>query len=132
MRKLSLPDRDKTKPVLTEKDIEIIKEEGIGSIKEWAREVIERKLREQPDNDGSQVPTAGNPIYKAMHACNCHSRKALSRTHRMPAGRRLTDRQVDSIVNLLTRWIAREYNFYQREEEHHQESLRAYKENKNI
>lgn len=115
MRKLKLPGRDDSKPRLHEHDVALIREMGIAELKDQARDIVEQKLREQPKNDGKQTPTAGNPIYKAMHACNCASRKELSRAHRMAAGRDLTDRQIDSVVNLLVRWMVREYNFYKEE-----------------
>lgn len=125
MRKLKLPGRDKTKPRLNDHDVKLIKEMGISELKVQARDIVEQKLEEQPKNDGKQTPTAGNPIYKAMHACNCASRKEMSRGHRIPAGRTLTERQIDSIVNLLTRWMVREYNFY-KEENSRQKNLEEF------
>ncbi|WEL23417.1 DUF4186 family protein [Candidatus Nanohalovita haloferacivicina] len=123
MRKLKLPGRDKTRPRLTEEDIQLIKELGIPEIKDQARRIVENKLREQPDNDGHQTPSAGNPVYKAMHACNSASRKELSRAHRIPAGPELSDKQIDAVVNLLTRWIVREYNFFKEERKEQQKNL---------
>jgi len=123
MRKLKLPGRDRTKPRLNEHDIELIQEIGIDTVEDQARDIVERKLREQPDNDGSQTPLRGNPVYKAMHACNADSRKNLSRSHKIPAGKVLTDKQVDSVVNLILRWIAREYNFYFEEKKEQQRNL---------
>lgn len=115
MRRLELPGRGEDMPRLDANDIRLIREVGIPRVKEMVREIVESKLREQPDNDGSQTPRAGNPVYKAMHACKASSRQELSRAHRVPAGKELSDRQVDAVVNLLTRWIVREYNFYKEE-----------------
>jgi len=123
MRKLKLPGRDQTRPRLTEEDIRLIEEQGIPEVKRQARRIVENKLKTQPDNDGQQTPSAGNPVYKAMHACNVSSRKELSRAHRMPAGRELDGRQIEAIVNLLTRWIVREYNFYKEERKEQQKNL---------
>ena len=123
MRKLKLPGRDQTRPRLTEEDIRLIEGQGVSEIKDQARRIVENKLREQPDNAGQQTPSAGNPVYKAMHACNTSSRKELSRAHRMPAGRELDDRQIKAVVNLLTRWIVREYNFYKEERKEQQKNL---------
>ena len=123
MRKLQLPGRDVTQPRLEDFDIELIREEGIGGIKDQAREIVESKLRQQPEKDGQQTPVRGNPVYKAMHACRVASRKELSRAHRVPAGKELTDKQIDAIVNLLTRWIVREYNFFLEEKEARQRNL---------
>lgn len=104
-------------PRLEDHDIGLIRELGVPGIKEQVKDIVELKLRKQPENDGIQTPKAGNPVYKAMHACRASSRKELSRAHRIPAGKELTDKQVESVVNLLTRWIVREYNFYKEEEE---------------
>lgn len=123
MRKLKLPGRNKSQPRLTEQDIELIRDLGVDGVKEQARSIVEAKLREQPENDGSQTPTAGNPVYKAMHACRSASRQELSMAHRIPAGKTLSDNQVDAVVNLLVRWIFREYNFFWEEQEMKQQSL---------
>ena len=117
MRRLELPGRGENMPRLNDQDIGLIRELGVPGIKKQVREIVEAKLKEQPENDGMQTPKAGNPVYKAMHACKASSRKELSRAHRIPAGKELNDGQIDSIVNLLTRWIVREYNFYKEEEE---------------
>ena len=126
MRKLQLPGRSPEGPKLDDQDFILIEENGVATVKDMAREIVEAKLREQPDNDGSQTPYAGNPIYKAMHACKCSSRKEISRAHRIPAGRDLRNHEVDIIVNLLTRWIVREYNFFKEEERVQQSNLGKY------
>lgn len=123
MRKLKLPGRDGSRPRLTEEDIKLIDSVGVPEMKAQARRIVEEKLREQPENDGQQTPSAGNPVYKAMYACNTSSRKELSRAHRVPAGKDLSDKQVDAVVNLLTRWIVREYNFYKEERKEQQKNL---------
>ncbi len=123
MRRLKLPGRDVSRPRLDDKDVELIQEVGIDGIREQARRMVEKKLRRQPENDGKQTPLGGNPVYKAMHACNAASRKDLNRSHRVPEGKELTDSQVESVVNLVTRWIAREYNFYMEEKKQQQRGL---------
>ena len=124
MRKLKLPGRDVAKPRLDEHDMALIRKRGISGVKHDARDMVEAKLREMHEKEGPRVPPRGNPIYKAMHACNAESRKKLSRAHRIPAGKDLSDGQVDSVVNMLTRWVAREYNFYKEEEK--QQNLHSY------
>lgn len=123
MRRLKLPGRDVSRPRLDENDVQLIQEVGIDGIKEQARRMVEKKLRRQPENDGSQTPIGGNPVYKAMHACNAASRQELSMSHRIPAGKELTDSQLESVVNLVVRWVAREYNFYMEEQEQQQSRL---------
>lgn len=115
MKRLKLPDRDSSRPRLDRKDVKLVQELGLDGIRGQARDMVEEKLKEQPENDGSQTPLKGNPVYKAMHACNASSRQELSRAHRIPAGKDLTGYQIDAIVDMLTRWIAREYNFYHEE-----------------
>lgn len=117
MRRLELPGRGEDMPRLEDRDIALIRKMGIPAVKEMIRDIVESKLKEQPENDGEQTPNAGNPVYKAMHACRASSRKELSRSHRIPAGKELNERHIDSVVNLLTRWIVREYNFYLEEQE---------------
>lgn len=126
MRKLKLPGRDSTRPRLDEQDIQLVDKMGVQKLKDHARRAVEQKLKNQPENDGKQTPTAGNPVYKAMHACNASSRKKLSMAHKIPAGKELKDDQIDSIVNLLTRWIVREHNFYLREKRKRQRSLQDF------
>ena len=123
MRKLKLPGRDAQMPRLNEADIHLFEELGIEGLKQQARQIVEAKLKQQPENDGYQTPSAGNPIYKAMHACRAASRKDLSRAHRIPAGKELDEQQIDVVVNLLIRWIVREYNFYQEERKNQQRNL---------
>ncbi|MFB6241184.1 MAG: DUF4186 family protein [Candidatus Nanosalina sp.] len=123
MRKLKLPGRSQDMPRLKENDIDLIQENGVEGVKQQARQIVEAKLLEQPENDGKQTPYAGNPVYKAMHACGAASRQDLARKHRIPAGKELTESQVESVVNLLVRWIVREYNFYRKESQAEQKKL---------
>jgi hypothetical protein len=121
MRKLKLPGRDKTRPRLDENDIRLIKEQGIDQVKENARRIVEEKLKASEANP--KIPTAGNPVYKAMHACNCTSRDQLFMSHRVRPEKELTDSQIESVVNLLIRWVVREHNFYREEEKEKQIKL---------
>lgn len=90
-------------------------------MKENARKIVEEKLKSGEANPS--IPTAGNPVYKAMHACNATSRDQLFMSHRVKPEKELTESQVESIVNLLTRWIVREFNFYREEEKEKQINL---------
>lgn len=118
-----MPGRSTDGLKLGDQDVQVVREIGVDGVKQQAKRIVEDKLRDQPENDGSQTPRAGNPVYKAMHACGCSSRKELSRTHRIPAGGEMTDKQVEAVVNLLVRWIVREYNFYLEEKRARQKGL---------
>ncbi len=117
MRRLELPGRGKDMPRLDHRDIRLIQKTGIPGLKQDIEQIVENKIKQQPENDGQQTPRAGNPVYKAMHACRASSRKELSKAHKIPAGKELSQNQIDSVINLLTRWIVREYNFYIQEED---------------
>lgn len=123
MRKLELSGRSESGPKLGDEDVQLIKEAGVQSVKDQSLKIVEDKLQEQPENDGKQTPRAGNPVYKAMHACGCASRIDLSRNHRIPAGGKMSENQVKAVVNLLVRWIVREYNFYLEEKRAQQKNL---------
>lgn len=126
MRKLKLPGRDKTRPRLSERDILLIQKIGVPEMKQQAQEIVENKLRHQPENDGKQTPRAGHPVYKAMHACNVESRKSLSMAHKVPAGNELDEKYIDAVTNLVMRWIVREQNFYLEERRDRQQNLEEF------
>lgn len=126
MRKLKLPGRDKSMPRLNDQDVELIRELGIKEVKNQAREMVIEKLQEPWKEDREKVPKAGNPVYKAMHACRCSSRKKLSMAHKIPKEKVLSQKDIDSVVNLLTRWIAREYNFFKKESPTSQKKIKEF------
>ncbi len=126
MRKLKLPGRDKSMPRLNDQDVELIRELGIKEVKNQAREMVIEKLQEPWKEDREKVPKAGNPVYKAMHACRCSSRKKLSMAHKIPKEKVLSEKDIDSVVNLLTRWIAREYNFFKKESPTNQKRIEEF------
>jgi len=121
MRKLKLPGRDKSKPRLNETDIDHIKQLGIDEVKVQARRIINEKLVEE-----KEVPRGGNPVYKAMHACNVASRRELKGAHWISMNRELKEKDIEMVVNLVMRWIVREYNFYIQEEREQQKSLEEF------
>lgn len=120
MRKLKLPGRDVSRPRLDRNDVALIQELGMKEIKQQARDIVEEKLEEPP---GSSVPAAGNPVYKAMHACNASSREQLEMSHRIPADKELNEADVRAVVDMLVRWVAREYNFFLEEKGRKQRNL---------
>jgi len=113
-------------PRLNDQDIELISEIGIKEVKKQARDIVVEKLQEPWEDEREKVPNAGNPVYKAMHACRCSSRKKLSMAHRIPKEKELSEKDIDSVVNLLTRWIAREYNFFKKEAPTNQKKIKEF------
>ncbi|MFT4892877.1 MAG: hypothetical protein ACI8Z7_000665 [Candidatus Nanohaloarchaea archaeon] len=121
MRKLKLPGRDKTRPRLDQQDIKLIRKQGIDQVKRNAERLVGQKFKESEADP--KIPTAGNPVYKAMHACNCTSRDQIFMSHRIRPEKELTEAQIESLTDLLIRWIVREHNFYREEEKEKQIKL---------
>jgi hypothetical protein len=124
MRKLRLPDRTGEMPKLNHTDIQLINDLGMDKIQDQAKKIVSGKLT-KPKAD-PKIPAAGNPVYKGMHACRATSRKELKIAHGIPAEKELSNTNLESVVNLLARWIAREYNFYKEESEMKQTDIRKY------
>lgn len=110
-------------PRLEDQDIRLIREKGIQEMKQQAQEIVRNRLEAE---DPGKIPRAGNPVYKAMHACRAASRRDLNLAHGIPRDKELNQGQIDSVVNLLTRWMAREYNFYMEESPTGQKKLKEF------
>ena len=95
---------------LNKKMKEYVKEKGFITIKKHAYDFINTRLREEyPPNDGKQTPMRQvHPIFIAQHACACCCRGCLEKWHHIKKGRRLTDNEVNYIIELLIEWIKRE------------------------
>lgn len=90
-------------------------------MKDQAERMVRRRL-----NNHRRAPPRGNPVYKAMHACNCRDREQLELAHRVSAEGELSESNIEAVTDLLTRWIAREYNFFMEEQEV-QQSLQRFR-----
>ena len=70
-----------------------------------ARIIGERLAPENPPNDGSQTPMRGHPVFKAQHATATCCRSCLAKWHGIPAGRPLTDEEVEFVVSVHLAWL---------------------------
>lgn len=94
---------------LSEKDRAYIREKGMDTIRDHARDFVRLRLAPaQIPNDGKQTPMRGHPVFLAQHACACCCRGCLYKWYRIPPGRELTERQQEKIVKLLMAWIERQ------------------------
>jgi len=94
---------------LSKKMKEYVCDKGIDVIKSHAYDfVLERLASDNPKNDGKQTPMKGHPVFISQHACACCCRSCLEKWHHIPKGRKLTQMEVDYIVDLLIRWIMME------------------------
>ena len=96
---------------LKQKDIEYIEKIGLGKIKEHAYEFITKRLapKEIP-NDGKQTPYRGHPVFTSQHATATCCRGCLFKWHKIKKTRELTQEEIDYIVQVIMKWLEKEYN----------------------
>lgn len=95
---------------LSKKDIEYINEKGLDTIRQHAKDFINKRLAPAYiPNDGEQTPMRGHPVFIAQHACACCCRGCLNKWYKVKKDVALTEVQQEKIVNLLMTWIEREY-----------------------
>jgi len=94
---------------LSEQDRRYVMERSLATIRSHARDLIQRRLAPaNPANDGRQTPMRGHPVFVAQHATGTCCRECLAKWHRIAPGRQLSERQIDYVVDVLQRWIARQ------------------------
>lgn len=82
---------------------------GPTAMRKHALEIITQRLAPaQPRNDGRQTPYRGHPVFVAQHATGTCCRTCLAKNHGIAAGQALTSEEVDQVVAVICRWIARE------------------------
>ena len=94
---------------LAGKEAEYLRDKGLDVILQHARDFVTRRLADaNPANDGKQTPMQNHPVFIAQHATGTCCRGCLAKWHGIPKGRKLTQEQVDYIVEVLRRWLARQ------------------------
>jgi len=94
---------------LDNKDKEYIKEKGMKTIMEHARDFVTNRLSaENPDNDGKQTPMKGHPVFIAQHATACCCRSCIEKWHHIPTGKKLSASEQSYIVDVIMDWINKE------------------------
>jgi GR25 family glycosyltransferase involved in LPS biosynthesis len=83
---------------------------GEPTIRRHAAELIGKRLTPaQPVKDGRQTPYRGHPVFVAQHATATCCRTCLERWHDIPKGRELTPAEQAYVVEVICRWIGREF-----------------------
>jgi hypothetical protein len=83
---------------------------GEPTIRRHAAELIGTRLAPaEPVKDGRQTPYRGHPVFVAQHATATCCRTCLERWHGIPKGAELTPEQQAHVVDVLLRWIDREF-----------------------
>ena len=91
---------------LTGKEAEYLKEKGMATILQHARDFVVKRLADaNPANDGRQTPMRNHPVFIAQHATGTCCRGCLAKWHFIPKGRPLTQEQINYIVEVLQRWL---------------------------
>lgn len=91
---------------LTQKDINYINNKGINKIKEHAYDFIMKRIApENILNDGKQTPMRGHPVFIAQHATATCCRSCLYKWHKIKKDKKLNDREISYIVNVIMLWI---------------------------
>ena len=91
---------------LNAKDAAYLADRGIEAVLEHAAEFLRQRLAPaQPDNDGRQTPMRGHPAFVAQHATAACCRSCLAKWHRIPAGRSLTEIEIEHLLAVLRRWL---------------------------
>lgn len=67
--------------------------------------LAERLAPAEPRNDGRQTPMRGHPIFLAQHATAACCRGCLAKWHFIPAGKPLTEVEIDYLLRVLERWV---------------------------
>ena len=79
---------------------------GWESLRAQAEKIVRERLTPAaPRNDGRQTPMRGHPVFIAQHATASCCRGCLARWHGIPAGRLLSDAEVEHVVSCLLAWI---------------------------
>ncbi len=96
----------RSKFFLSKKDKEYVLQKGIDTIKKHTEDfIINRLAEENPKNDGKQTPMKGHPTFIAQHATATCCRGCLYKWHHIEIGKRLTQEEIQYIVNIIMLWI---------------------------
>lgn len=96
---------------LKAKDINYIDEKGFENIKKHANDFIKKRLAPSYiPNDGKQTPMRHHPVFIAQHATATCCRGCLFKLYKIPKDRNLTDKEINTIVNIIMLWIKKEYD----------------------
>ena len=60
-------------------------------------------------NDGKQTPMKGHSVFIAQHATATCCREYIRKCHKMKPGVELTQIQQDYLVDVIMKWIKKEY-----------------------
>ena len=93
---------------LREQELRYLHDKGWDTIMSHGRDFIAQRLAPAfPARDGKQTPMKGHPIFVAQHATATCCRGCLSKWHRIPKGRTLSDDQREYVLDVIECWLRR-------------------------
>lgn len=96
---------------LSDKEISYIDNKGMDEIRKHCEEFIKKRLAPANiPNDGHQTPMKSHPVFIAQHATATCCRGCLYKWHKIEKGRNLTNDEIEYIVNLIMKFIQKEYD----------------------
>ena len=97
---------------LDEKMKRYVIEKGMNKIVEPAYDFVRTRLAPANIlNDGKQTPYRGHPVFIAQHATGTCCRGCLMKIHKIEKNKKLSNNEIDYVVNVITSWIRSEvYN----------------------
>lgn len=91
------------------KEQKYLANKGDALVLEHARDFLtERLAPAKPQNDGSQTPMRGHPVFIAQHATGLCCRKCLRKWHGIGAGKEVPPNVVAKLVDVIGEWLARQ------------------------
>ncbi len=94
---------------LGEQERQYIQEKGMETVLSHARDFINLRLAPaKPDNDGRQTPMKGHPGFIAQHATATCCRSCLSKWYGIAKGRKLDEKQIEIIIDVISAWLNRQ------------------------
>jgi len=90
---------------LGKKELDIIKKKGLKKIESECREILEKRIKVKPKNDGRQTPWKNHPVFIGMHATACCCRKCIQKWYKIPRDRELKKLEIDFFIGLIMAWI---------------------------
>lgn len=94
---------------LSKKYKEYVDQKGEDTIKKHAYDFITKRLAPAYiPNDGKQTPMKAHPVFIAQHATATCCRGCLDKWYNIGKGRKLTNDEIEYIVNIIMEWIKRQ------------------------
>lgn len=90
--------------------ISYIEDKGLDVIKKHAYDFIKNRIAPHNIlNDGHQTPMKGHLVFIAQHATATCCRNCIYKWYHIERNRMLTEEEINYFVNIIMKWIEKEY-----------------------